>query len=88
MEADELLITVRDEGIGISEDKLGKLGQPFYTTKDKGTGLGLMISMNIIEHHEGRVRVFSQVGKGTEFQVLLPVVRPPETAAEHDFPLN
>ncbi|MEF3307546.1 PAS domain S-box protein [Paenibacillus sp. GYB004] len=88
MEADELLIAVRDEGIGIPEDKLGKLGQPFYTTKDKGTGLGLMISMNIIEHHEGRVRVYSQVGKGTEFQVLLPVVRPPETAAEHGFPLN
>lgn len=70
----EVAIAVRDEGVGISEDKIRKLGQPFYTTKEKGTGLGLMVSLNIIENHGGRVKVSSRLGVGTEILVYLPAI--------------
>lgn len=66
-------ISIRDEGYGIPEEKLKKLGQPFYTTKERGTGLGLMVSYRIIEEHEGTIKVESEVGKGTVFHVYLPV---------------
>lgn len=66
-------ISIKDEGYGIPEEKLKKLGQPFYTTKERGTGLGLMVSYRIIEEHEGTISVESEVGKGTVFHVYLPV---------------
>ncbi len=66
-------ISIKDEGYGIPEEKLKKLGQPFYTTKERGTGLGLMVSYRIIEEHEGTIKVESEVGKGTVFHVYLPV---------------
>lgn len=66
-------ISIKDEGYGIPEEKLKKLGQPFYTTKERGTGLGLMVSYRIIEEHEGTINVESEVGKGTVFHVYLPV---------------
>ncbi|MBS2968545.1 PAS domain S-box protein [Metabacillus sp. KIGAM252] len=69
---DQLCISIRDEGNGIPEDKLKRLGEPFYTTKDRGTGLGLMVSYKIIEEHRGKVKVESQVGKGTTFCITLP----------------
>ncbi|GAA3401580.1 PAS domain S-box protein [Paenibacillus hodogayensis] len=74
-DTDEVAVVVRDEGVGISEEKLRLLGQPFYTTKEKGTGLGLMISLAIIENHGGRTQVYSQLGKGTQFYVFLPASR-------------
>lgn len=66
-------ISIKDEGYGIPEEKLKKLGQPFYTTKERGTGLGLMVSYRIIEEHQGTIKVESEVGKGTVFHVYLPV---------------
>jgi len=66
-------IVIRDEGLGIPDDKIANLGQPFYTTKDKGTGLGLMISYNIIRNHQGHVSVQSRAGEGTVFTITLPV---------------
>ncbi|MGD6817486.1 PAS domain S-box protein [Metabacillus sp. 84] len=69
---DHLIISIEDEGNGIPEDKLRKLGEPFYTTKDRGTGLGLMVSFKIIEEHRGKVEVESYVGKGTTFYITLP----------------
>jgi two-component system, sporulation sensor kinase E len=66
-------ILIRDQGIGIPRDKLKKLGEPFYTTKERGTGLGLMVSYNIIKEHNGSVKVESEVGKGTTFHLYLPV---------------
>ncbi|AZB42524.1 PAS domain S-box protein [Bacillus sp. FJAT-42376] len=69
---DQLSISIKDEGNGIPEDKLKRLGEPFYTTKDRGTGLGLMVSYKIIEEHRGKVRVESKVGKGTTFFITLP----------------
>lgn len=69
----ELQITIIDEGSGIPEDKIKRLGEPFYTTKDRGTGLGLMVSYKIIEEHCGSVEVESKVGNGTAFHITLPI---------------
>ncbi|WP_407691368.1 PAS domain S-box protein [Robertmurraya mangrovi] len=65
-------ISIRDEGFGIPEEKIKKLGQPFYTTKDRGTGLGLMVTYRIIEEHKGLIEVESEVGVGTVFHIYLP----------------
>jgi PAS domain S-box-containing protein len=61
-----------DQGVGISEDRIPSLGEPFYTTKEKGTGLGLMICYKIIENHNGRLTIESQVGEGTKMEIELP----------------
>ncbi|WP_198512670.1 PAS domain S-box protein [Bacillus sp. mrc49] len=66
-------ISITDQGMGISSEKLKKLGEPFYTTKDRGTGLGLMVSYKIIEEHKGYIDVESQVDKGTSFHIYLPL---------------
>ncbi|MTH54295.1 PAS domain S-box protein [Bacillus mangrovi] len=71
-DSQNLCIQISDEGNGIPEDKLKRLGEPFYTTKDRGTGLGLMVSYKIIEEHCGQVTVESEVGKGTTFYITLP----------------
>ncbi|GAA4700619.1 hypothetical protein GCM10023228_00170 [Brevibacillus fulvus] len=69
----EVVIQFRDRGNGISPETLAKLGEPFYTTKEAGTGLGLMISFRIVENHKGRIDVASKVGKGTTMKVRLPL---------------
>ncbi|MGE5702220.1 MAG: ATP-binding protein, partial [Clostridia bacterium] len=61
-----------DQGCGISESEMIKLGEPFYTTKHCGTGLGLMMSYNIIKQHHGHVRIESEVQRGTTVTVELP----------------
>ena len=70
----EVVISIRDHGTGIRPEHLAKVFDPFFTTKDvdKGTGLGLAISHGIVERHRGRIEVESEVGRGTEFRVLLP----------------
>ncbi|MCL6574354.1 MAG: PAS domain S-box protein, partial [Bacillus sp. (in: Bacteria)] len=65
-------ISFHDSGVGISEEKLKKLGEPFYTTKKNGNGLGLMVSFKIIESHNGKVFVESEPNKGTTFNIFLP----------------
>jgi signal transduction histidine kinase len=62
-----------DTGSGIPRDQLKNLFIPFFTTKEKGTGLGLPISQRIVTHHGGAVEVRSLVGKGSQFTVILPV---------------
>lgn len=71
----ELLLRVRDDGMGIPAEILPRLFEPFLTTKDtgKGVGLGLAISHNIMERHNGRIEVESQLGRGTTFNVYLPL---------------
>lgn len=66
-------ISIQDEGQGIPQEKLRKLGEPFYTTKEKGTGLGLMVSYRIIGEHNGVIEVESEEGKGTIFHIYLPI---------------
>ncbi|MDE5415156.1 ATP-binding protein [Alkalihalobacillus sp. MEB203] len=70
---EEAIIMVTDNGPGIPADRLHKIGEPFYSTKEKGTGLGLLTSYKIIEHHKGSIQVKSQVGKGTTFTLFLPL---------------
>lgn len=65
-------IRFQDEGSGLSQELLQKLGQPFYTTKEKGTGLGLMVSFKIIETHRGTISFQSELGRGTTIDVMLP----------------
>jgi signal transduction histidine kinase len=78
-------LTIRDNGSGIPADKLPKIFEPFFTTKSGpdatgrgGTGLGLAACRDIIEKHQGRIRVASTVGKGTAFTLKLPAM-PVET---------
>lgn len=66
-------ISIQDTGIGIPPEKLKKIGEPFYTTKKKGNGLGLMVSFQIIESHSGEVNVESELNKGTTFHIVLPM---------------
>ncbi|MFC0270686.1 PAS domain S-box protein [Metabacillus herbersteinensis] len=73
-EQNSVKIIVKDEGEGIPEELLKRIGEPFLTTKENGTGLGLMITYNIIENHNGTVQVHSEVGKGTTFTVLFPCI--------------
>ncbi|WP_051318354.1 ATP-binding protein [Cohnella thermotolerans] len=71
-ENDSVRIRISDEGPGIGEDQLAKMGQPFYTTKEKGTGLGLMVSYKIVDNHQGKIDVYSQLGRGTTFEIRFP----------------
>ncbi|BCJ87426.1 ATP-binding protein [Effusibacillus dendaii] len=64
-----------DQGCGIPKDMLKKLGQTFLTTKEKGTGLGLMVSCQIIESHKETIHFESEEQKGTTVHLSLPVVR-------------
>jgi signal transduction histidine kinase len=79
-------ILVRDTGSGIPADKLGQIFEPFYTSKTAdsegqgGTGLGLSLCREIIESHQGRIRVESVVDKGTTFTIKLPLATPSATA--------
>jgi signal transduction histidine kinase len=68
-----LEVRFRDTGVGIAAADLKNLFIPFYTTKDKGTGLGLPISQRIIENHGGTIEVRSRIGVGSTFTVVLPV---------------
>jgi two-component system cell cycle sensor histidine kinase/response regulator CckA len=77
-----IILTVADTGQGIPANLLGKIYEPFFTTKGigKGTGLGLSTALGIIKTHNGFVEVFSHVGKGTTFRVCLPASVTPELA--------
>lgn len=67
-------IAVRDEGTGIAPEHLGRIFEPFFSTRGrKGTGLGLSIAWGIMERHQGDIRVWSEVGKGSVFTLRLPV---------------
>ncbi len=65
-------ISIKDEGIGIPEDILEKIYDPFFTTKEKGTGLGLASTYSIIKKHDGYITVDSKINVGTEFSIYLP----------------
>ena len=74
--ADDIIITVKDNGNGIPVEVVDKIFQPFFTTKPtgQGTGLGLSLSYDIVKAHGGELKVKTKPGEGSEFTVVLPVM--------------
>ncbi|MDF9844877.1 MULTISPECIES: ATP-binding protein [unclassified Paenibacillus] len=73
IEGNSVIIVISDEGEGIPEEMLPKLGEPFFTNKETGTGLGLMVSQRIIQAHKGSMEISSEYGCGAEITIILPV---------------
>ncbi len=69
---DEVGVEIKDTGVGINQDDLKKIFDPFYSTKKGGTGLGLAIAQRIVSEHNGRIDLKSKVGKGSTFTVWFP----------------
>ena len=65
-------ISIKDNGYGIDESELENIFNPFYTTKKNGTGLGLSTVYKTIKKHNGKIKINSELGNGTEFIILLP----------------
>ncbi len=78
-------ISVADTGVGIPQKRLSRIFEPFYTTKEvgKGTGLGLSLVYEIVNRHGGMIDVHSELGKGTDFVVMIPVMRSTEKDGSH-----
>lgn len=70
----QIQIKIKDQGVGIPEEIMHKLGEPFFTNKESGTGLGLMVSQRLIQAHRGTMEIESEKGKGTTVIILLPEV--------------
>lgn len=77
IDGNQLAITVQDQGCGISKELLQKIGEPFYSSKEKGTGLGLTVSYKIVQSHKGNIMFDSEIGHGTTVNITLPVVQNP-----------
>ncbi|MDF2716131.1 MAG: hypothetical protein K0R28_3056 [Paenibacillus sp.] len=74
---DRVGVRITDQGCGIPEDRMNRLGEPFYTTKDSGTGLGLMVCFKIVENHGGSLRIANNHDCGTIVDIELPAVLSP-----------
>ena len=72
---DTVNITISDQGVGMSQEQINRLGQPYFTTKEKGTGLGMMVSYSIVKGMNGTIHVSSELGKGTCFRLTLPALQ-------------
>ncbi len=72
LDKQKIKISVIDHGCGISEERLKRLGEPFYSNKEKGTGLGLTICHKIVREHGGSIQFFSEESRGTTVEVILP----------------
>ncbi|MEH6947785.1 ATP-binding protein [Bacillus sp. JJ634] len=70
---DMIQIDIRDEGSGMTQEQINRLGEPYFTTKEKGTGLGMMVSYSIINQMDGQITVGSEQGLGTCFSIKLPI---------------
>lgn len=68
----KISIKIKDNGVGMTEDQVKKLGNPYYSTKEKGTGLGLTVCHQIVKQMGGQILINSQVNKGTSFTINLP----------------
>lgn len=74
--SDGVWVSVTDTGGGISQEQINRIFDPFYTTKKKGSGLGLMIVQRIVRSHGGRIELESKVGRGTVFRLWFPLHEP------------
>ncbi|MCM3726916.1 PAS domain S-box protein [Neobacillus cucumis] len=72
-QGEHVIITAKDHGCGISKERLDKLGEPFYSSKEKGTGLGLTVSFKIVQAHNGMIHFNSQKNQGTSVDISLPI---------------
>src|SRR5215469_1462442 len=72
-DSDGVWVSIADTGGGIPQEQIARIFEPFYTTKKKGTGLGLMIVQRIIRAHGGKIELESRVGQGTTFRIWLPL---------------
>ena len=81
---DHVLIRVKDNGRGIPPEHFSRIFEPFYTTKKEGTGMGLSVCHQIVEEHGGHIHVESQPGRGTIFNVRLPVSRTSEKTDDNE----
>ncbi|MBT2662091.1 PAS domain-containing sensor histidine kinase [Bacillus sp. ISL-45] len=68
-----ITVVVKDQGVGISKELLERIGEPFYSSKEKGTGLGMTVSFKIVQSHNGTIKFKSEPDKGTEVIVQLPI---------------
>lgn len=71
---EKLCISIEDQGCGMDKEQIKKLGKAFYTTKENGTGLGLMITYKIIEEHQGNIDIQSNIGIGTKVEMNFPTI--------------
>ena len=81
-EKKQIKVKIQDTGPGIPPEIMGKLFNPFFTTKEKGTGLGLAISYGIIERHSGKIDIETKLGNGSTFIVSLPISAEEEEQGE------
>ncbi|GGE34756.1 hypothetical protein GCM10011391_11720 [Pullulanibacillus camelliae] len=72
LDGNDVVVTIRDTGKGIEEDKIERLGTPFYTTKAQGTGMGLTQAFSVMYQHGGEIKVESKLNQGTTFIIRLP----------------
>ena len=70
---DYVTISVEDSGVGIPEENLGKLFNPFFTTKTRGQGLGLAVCKRLVEAQKGTITVKSELGRGSTFMIKIPI---------------
>ena len=71
-----IIVQLSDSGVGINDDDLMRIFDPFFSTGKKGTGLGLWVTQDIVRQHGGRIEVSSEVGRGTVFNIVLQVDSP------------
>ncbi|MCW8939626.1 MAG: sensor histidine kinase, partial [Flavobacteriales bacterium] len=78
LENNHIVITIKDNGIGMDETTKNKIFEPFFTTKDvgEGTGLGMSIAHGILEMHQAKIEIESEINKGTEIKIFLPLTLP------------
>jgi two-component system sporulation sensor kinase B len=72
-ECHKIMIDIIDNGVGMTTQEINQLGTPYFTTKEEGTGLGMMIVFNIIKKMKGDIKIHSEKGKGTQFTISFPV---------------
>lgn len=87
-DGDYIIIKISDNGEGMSKEQLSRVGTPFYSTKDKGTGIGLTISFQIVEQLKGKITVESEVGFGTTFILSIPVCKLERNDQQAEHPLS
>lgn len=69
---DNVILHISDTGTGMTDEQIRRLGTPYFSTKEKGTGLGTMVAFNIIKNMMGKVVIQSELGRGTDFKLIFP----------------